>query len=102
MTIPKIEFDTIKTVSLSDVCRLISKFTGAPESRDRVWEYVRKSCHGNQFFCNDTYFIFHFPVPQDIEDWYLRTELGILEKMCEEAIDYDSFDTGMLVFEVCW
>lgn len=102
MPIPKIEIKTIKTVNLSDVCRDISKFTGDTQSGRRVWNYISESFYGNQLFCNDTYFVFLFPDIVQISNEYLRVEIGILEEMCKEAIDYDDSDYGTLIFNVCW
>lgn len=97
-----IEVENVKTVNLMEVVKELVKLTGDKETERRVWKHIRTSYHGNQQFCNDTYYIFHFCDPRDIEDPNLRREMEFMEDICAEAVDYDSYDTGTLVFDVCW
>ena len=83
------EFNTRKVVSLVDMHN-----EAAEVFRDDIWEEISNSKHGNQEFCNDSYFIYFFPSFNGEENTPIQQ---VIYELCKGAIEEES-----ILFEVCW
>lgn len=107
---------TIQTIVLLDVLQYLqyieckelgvecNKHTNhftLPDGRDsiydRVWNLVRDSYHGNQQFCNDSYFLYVFDDEEDRTD-----DENKLYEACSEVLNNVTDEFESVLFEVCW
>ena len=107
---------TIQTIVLLDVLRYLQRNECAefgisfdphqchftlPDGRDsifdRVWNLVRDHYHGNQQFCNDSYFRYVFGYEE-----YRTDDENKLYEACSEALNDINDEFEQVLFEVCW
>ena len=92
-----IEVKSIKTINLRDVCKsadIGDNDGGLGLVGELIWDEVRDRCHGNQVWCNDTYFVYWLP---SINGERLSTLQKEIVKLCGAAVvDHK------IIFDVCW
>lgn len=89
----------IKVISLIGVAEAIAKEENEHPLKQRIFEEVRDSEYGGQYFCNDSLFIYAVPTEKKYRDpiqdliYNYCNKLGIIELDDE---------LGFIYFAVCW
>jgi|TARA_R110000851_G_scaffold196646_1_gene347661 hypothetical protein len=92
-----IKVKSIKTINLRDVCKSADDYgddNGLGLVGELIWDEVRDRRHGEQVWCNDTYFVYWLPSLNGERLSSLQKEIV---KLCGDAVvDHQ------IIFDVCW